>query len=131
MRFKPFFINYLPLFLFTVLSFTLSANTITVINENGVGINGRTTTFEIEQQKELKPTSLRIDFQKILPLKKEAILNPVAPKDPLEKLNPKVVIDDVVVFLDADIKMEGMMVYNTTTSSPIGQASFLPNYTPG
>ena len=64
MRFKSFFIKYLPLFLFTFLSIGISANTIIVINENGVGINGVKTTFEINQQKKVKTTPLRIDFQK-------------------------------------------------------------------
>ena len=67
----------------------------------------------------------------MLPLKKETTLTPIDINNPLDKLTPKVVIDDVVVFLDTDIKMEGMMVYNSAISSPIGQASLLPNYTPG
>ena len=126
MRQTSFFIKYLPLFLFTFLSIALSANSISVININGVGVNGVKTTFEIKYQKEVQAVHLRIDFQKILPLKKEAILTPIDTDNPLDKLNPKVVIDDVVVFLEADVKMEGMMVYNSATSSPIKSANFLP-----
>ena len=129
MQQTSFFIKFLLLFLIIGGSITLSANT--MVNGYGVGVNGVKATFEIKQSKDLKAIPFSIDFQRTLLLKKDVILNPNDTKDPLEALNPKVVIDDVVVFLDADMKMEGMMVYNSATSSPIGQASFLPNHSPG
>lgn len=127
MQQTSFFIKFLSLFLIIGVSITLSANT--MVNGYGVGVNGVKATFEINKKKDLKATPFSIDFQRTLPLKKDVILNHT--KDPLETLNPKVVIDDVVVFLDADMRIEGMMVYNSTTSSPIGQASYLPNHSPG
>ena len=129
MQQTSFFIKFFPLFLILGVSITLSANT--MVNGYGVGVNSVKATFEIKKDKDLKAIPFSIDFQKILPLKKEVILSPSDTKDPLETLNPKVVIDDVVVFLNADMKMEEMMVYNSSTSSPIGQASFLPNHSPG
>ena len=129
MRRTSFFIKFFPLFLIIGTSITLSGNT--MVNEYGVGVNGVKTTFEIKKYKDLKANPFSIDFQKMLELKEEIILNPKETKDPIEILKSKVVIDDVVVFLDADMKMEGMMVYNTATSSPIGQADYLPSYSPG
>ncbi len=129
MRLKPFFIKYLTLFLFAGLSISLSANTMVI--EKEISVNSVKPTFEININKGLKSMPLRIDFQKILPLEKAIILNPADVKDPLETLKPKVVIDDVVVFLDADMSLEGMMVFNSAISSPIGQANHLPRYSPG
>lgn len=129
MQKMSFLKKYSLLFLFALLSTSLAANT--MVNEYGIGINGVKTTFEIKKEKDFKWMHLSVDFQKILQLKKEAILNSKDTKDGLESLNPKVVIDDVVVFLDADMKMEGMMVYNSATSSAIGQVNHLPTYSPG
>ena len=129
MRLKLFLIKYLPFFLFTFLTIGLSANT--MVNEIGIGINGMESTFEIKKNKSLKSLiPLKIDFQKIILLEKRQIITPEIIENPLDKLAPKVVIDDVVVFLDGNNSLEGMIVYHGATTT-ISSSNCLSTYSPG
>lgn len=128
MRLKPFFIKHLTLFLLMGLVISVSANTMVI--EKEISVNGVKPTFEINKKKDFKWMPLSIDFQKVLPLEKAVILNATAIKIPSETPQPKVVIDDVVVFLDAGMNLEGMMVYNGHTNL-ISPSSYLPTHSPG
>ena len=114
MRLNAFIVKKLSLILLTFLTVSLSANT--MVNENGIGVNSVKTTFEITKNKEVKSICLKVDFNKVISTSYKENYNPADAQIPLETLETKVVIDDVVVFLQEDIEMEGLMVYNNTTN---------------
>lgn len=127
MQLKSFLIKYSTIFLLFFSGTFLSANTLVI---EGVGVKGVKPTFKIAEQKALKSRVLKLDFQQIIAAQKEEKIAPANIEIPLDKLAPKVVIDDVVVFLDGNHSLEGMMVYQGATN-PIQPSNRLPIYTPG
>lgn len=128
MRLRPFFVKYATFFLLLFVSTVLSATTL--VNEKVIGVKGVKPAFEIMEQKASKLTVLKLDFQKIVTSRKEQLTTPVNIEKPLDKLAPRVVIDDVVVFLDGNNSLEGMMVYHGTTNT-IQPSNCLSAYSPG
>ncbi len=128
MRLRPFFVKYATFFLLLFVSTVLSATTL--VNEKVIGVKGVKPAFEIMEQKASKLTVLKLDFQKIVTSRKEQLTTPVNIEKPLDKLAPRVVIDDVVVFLDGNNSLEGMMVYHGATST-IQTSNCLSAYSPG
>jgi len=100
----------------TALFFTTSLSANTLVNEIGKSVKGVKSTFKITVQKTPKSTLIKIDFQKIIVAPKKEMTFPRNTENPLDKLTPKVVIDDVVVFSDNNNSLEGMMVYSGVTT---------------
>jgi len=115
-------------FLLLSLSTVLSAKT--VVKEQEIGVKEVKSTFEITKKAEVKATLLKVDFKKIVAFQKERVIAPKGNEKPVDKLAPKVVIDDVVVFLDGGTSLEGMMVYHGATTI-IQPSNCLPTYSPG
>ena len=128
MRLSSFIVKYVTFLLLFLGAAILPANTLVI--KNGIGVKGVKPTSEMVKQKAINSTILRVDFQKIAPLKKDQRTIPIDSKQPLDNLAPKVVIDDVVVFLDNTNSLEGMVVYHGVASE-MQSSNCLPTYAPG
>lgn len=127
MRLNYFVVKNLTLFF--LLFFSVSSLANTMVSEKGIGINGVKSTFDITKHKEVKSTSIAVDFKKIIsiPINENGNLRD---QTLLETLETKVVVDDVVVFLQEDVEMEGLMVYNNRTNL-FNKKNHLPAHSPG